>query len=58
MTRQEAIKRLLDEKERLIKRLHACEEPEESAPLFRKIARKEREIEILQTMFCDKEDES
>ncbi len=58
MTRQEAIKRLHDEKERLISRLCDCEEPEETADLFRQIDHKEREIEILETMFCDLEGKS
>ncbi len=58
MTRQDAIKRLLDEKERLINRLCDCEEPEETADLFRQIDHKEREIEILERVFCDKEEKS
>ncbi len=55
MTRQEAIKRLRDEEERLINRWSNCIEPEERASLLAQITHKRREIEILETMFCDPE---
>ncbi len=58
MTRQEAIKRLHDEKSRIVNRLCDARNAGELSRLLDEIARRQRQIRILETMFCDLEGES
>ncbi len=58
MTRQEAIAKLWTEDEELIDEFNNCEDEEECERLLNRIAHKQWEIRILETVFCDKEAKS